>query len=41
MALCDLSLLVTRYHLEDVNRAMTEMASGAVMKAVLVPDGAD
>ena len=34
----DLSRLVTRYPLEESNRAMTEMASGAVMKAVLVPD---
>ena len=36
----DLTRLVTRYPLDDVNRAMTEMASGAVMKAVLVPDRA-
>ena len=33
----DLSQLVTRY-LEEVNRALAEMASGSVMKAVLVPD---
>ena len=30
--------LVTRYPLAEVNRALAEMASGSVMKAVLVPD---
>lgn len=36
----DLSRLVTRYPLADVNRALAEMASGSVMKAVLTPDAA-
>jgi Zn-dependent alcohol dehydrogenase len=34
----DLSRLVTRYPLEQVNQALEQMASGSVMKAVLVPD---
>lgn len=34
----DLARLVTRYPLDDVNQALSEMASGSVMKAVLVPD---
>jgi Zn-dependent alcohol dehydrogenase len=37
----DLSRLVTRYPLDDLNRALTEMASGSVMKVVLVPEADD
>ena len=33
----DLGRLVTRYPLEEANRALAEMASGSVMKAVLAP----
>jgi Zn-dependent alcohol dehydrogenase len=36
----DLSRLVTRYPLAEVNQALEEMASGTVMKAVLAPDSA-
>jgi threonine dehydrogenase-like Zn-dependent dehydrogenase len=36
----DLARLVTRYPLEDANQALADMASGSVMKAVLVPDAA-
>lgn len=35
----DLGRLVTRYPLAEANRALAEMASGSVMKAVLEPDG--
>jgi len=34
----DLARLISRYPLGEVNRALSEMASGAVMKGVLVPD---
>jgi threonine dehydrogenase-like Zn-dependent dehydrogenase len=33
----DLSRLITRYPLEEANRALAEMATGEVMKAVLAP----
>jgi threonine dehydrogenase-like Zn-dependent dehydrogenase len=33
----DLARLVTRYPLEEANRALADMASGSVMKAVLAP----
>jgi threonine dehydrogenase-like Zn-dependent dehydrogenase len=36
----DLSRLITRYPLTDVNRALADMASGSVMKAVLEPGSA-
>jgi threonine dehydrogenase-like Zn-dependent dehydrogenase len=36
----DLGRLVTRYPLAEANRALAEMASGAVMKAVLEPGAA-
>jgi threonine dehydrogenase-like Zn-dependent dehydrogenase len=36
----DLGRLVTRYPLAEVNRALEEMASGSVMKAVLAPSAA-
>jgi hypothetical protein len=37
----DLSRLATRYPLDDVTRALTKVAGGSVMKAVLVSDGTD
>lgn len=36
----DLSRLITRYPLDEANRALAEMASGEVMKAVLAPEAA-
>ena len=36
----DLGRLVTRYPLEEANQALTDMASGSVMKAVLAPGAA-
>jgi threonine dehydrogenase-like Zn-dependent dehydrogenase len=36
----DLTRLVTRYPLAEVNRALADMASGSVMKAVLAPGAA-
>ena len=36
----DLTRLITPYPLEDANRALADVAAGAVMKAVLVPAGA-
>jgi threonine dehydrogenase-like Zn-dependent dehydrogenase len=35
----DLGRLITRYPLADANQALSDMASGAVMKAVLAPHG--
>ena len=37
----DLARLITRYPLEEANQALADMASGSVMKAVLVPDSLD